>query len=297
MFLRCGYTGLMETQNQHPTPDHQDNALLWQAAAFGGLELLRANFVQFSFAPHAHEEFMIVVTEGGVALPRFWGAVQRVAAGDVFVLNPGEVHGGGPETGSTWRYRSFYPPAALMQRVARELTGVDRGVPQFAEQFVGDPATATMLRRAHLALEEPESALAYESHLMEALAGLVARHAVGNVAARRIDHKHRAVRLAKEYLETLPGENVSLDTLARVAGIGSYHLCRVFRNETGLSPHAYQVQVRVRLAKTLLARGLPISQVAAEAGFTDQAHLTRHFKRTFGVTPGRYLGAVSTSVS
>jgi AraC-like DNA-binding protein len=285
----------METQDQRPASDRQDNAQLWQAAAFGGLELLRASFVQFSFSPHAHEEFMIVVTEGGVALPRFWGAVQRVAAGDVFVLNPGEVHGGGPETGSTWRYRSFYPPAALMQRVAQELAGVDRGIPQFAERFVGDPTTSAMLRRAHLALEEPDSALAHESQLIEALAGLVARHAVGNVAAHRIGREHRAVRLAKEYLETLPGENVSLDTLARTAGIGPYHLCRVFRHGTGLSPHAYQVQVRVRLAKSLLAQGLPISQVAAEAGFTDQAHLTRHFKRTFGVTPGRYLGQVQSS--
>jgi transcriptional regulator GlxA family with amidase domain len=48
--------------------------------------------------------------------------------------------------------------------------------------------------------------------------------------------------------------------------------------------------VRVRLAKTLLAQGLPIAQAAVEAGFVDQAHLTKHFKRIFGVTPGRYTG-------
>jgi AraC-like DNA-binding protein len=282
----------METHKRLPPADRQDKAQLWQANAFGGVELLRANFVEFSFAPHAHEEFMIVVTEGGAARPRFWGAIQQIAAGDLFVLNPGEVHDGGPVTGSTWRYRSFYPPADLMRRVARDLTGVDRGLPQFAEKLVNDPATAAMLQRAHIALEAPDSTLAYESHLMEALVSLVARHAVDKVAAHRIGHEHRAVKLAKEYLETLPGENVSLDTLAHAAGIGPYHLCRVFRQETGLSPHAYQVLVRVRLAKTLLAQGHPISQAAAEAGFADQAHLTRHFKRMFGVTPGRYLGKV-----
>ena len=97
----------------------------------------------------------------------------------------------------------------------------------------------------------------------------------------------------------LPGENVSLDTLAHEAGIGPFHLCRVFRRDIGLSPHAYQVHVRMRLAKSLLMEGMPISHVAAESGFADQAHLTRHFKRMFGVTPGRYLGGVAlpTSVS
>lgn len=290
MFLRRGYTGLMDTHARPPAPDRQEQARLWQVAAFGGLDLLRANFVEFSFAPHAHEEFMIAVTEGGRARPRCWGVEQRIAAGDLFVLSPGEVHGGGAVAGATWRYRSFYPPAALMRRVVWELTGVDRGLPQFAERVFDDPATETLLRQAHLALEAPDSALAHESRLLEALVGLVARHALGNATARRIGHEHRSVKLAKDYLETLPTENVSLDTLAHAAGIGPYHLCRVFRQETGLSPHAYQVLVRVRLAKTLLAQGLPISRAAAEAGFADQAHFTRHFKRTFGVTPGRYLG-------
>jgi AraC-like DNA-binding protein len=68
-----------------------------------------------------------------------------------------------------------------------------------------------------------------------------------------------------------------------------FHLCRVFRKETGLSPHSYQTLVRVHLAKTLLAAGVAISQVAVDAGFYDQAHLTRYFKRIYGVTPGRYL--------
>jgi AraC-like DNA-binding protein len=280
----------MDAGARRHVANHQDSAQLWQADAFGGLELLRAQFSAFNFSPHAHEEFTIVVTEVGTALPRFWGAVQRVGAGDVFVLSPGEVHGGGPAEESIWRYRSFYAPAALMQRVVQELTGVDRGVPHFAEEVVNDPATSAMLRRAHRALEEQGSALARQAYLLEALAILAARHAVGKVSVQRIGREHRAVKLAKAYLEALPGENVSLETLARAAGIGPFHLCRVFRQETGLSPHAYHVLVRVRLAKALLMQGIPLAQVAVDAGFSDQAHLTRHFKRTFGVTPGRYAG-------
>ena len=61
------------------------------------------------------------------------------------------------------------------------------------------------------------------------------------------------------------------------------------REAVGMTPHAYQTQVRVRRAKSLLQAGLPITLAAAEAGFYDQAHLNRHFKRIVGLTPGRYV--------
>jgi hypothetical protein len=62
-----------------------------------------------------------------------------------------------------------------------------------------------------------------------------------------------------------------------------------------MTPHAYQLQIRVRRAKTLLLAGTPIAQAAGEAGFWDQAHLTRHFKRTIGVTPARYIAGLANS--
>jgi len=61
-----------------------------------------------------------------------------------------------------------------------------------------------------------------------------------------------------------------------------------FRGETGLPPHAYLNQLRVRLARRLLDRGVTPAEVAAAVGFADQAHLTRHFKRVVGVPPGSY---------
>jgi AraC-like DNA-binding protein len=67
-----------------------------------------------------------------------------------------------------------------------------------------------------------------------------------------------------------------------------FALLRAFRAETGLPPHAYLNQLRVRLARRLLDDGLAPAVVAAEAGFADQAHLTRHFKRVVGVPPGAY---------
>jgi AraC-like DNA-binding protein len=67
-----------------------------------------------------------------------------------------------------------------------------------------------------------------------------------------------------------------------------FALLRAFRAETGLPPHAYLNQLRVRLARQLLDAGLPPAQVAVDAGFADQPHLTRHFKRAVGVPPAAY---------
>ena len=72
---------------------------------------------------------------------------------------------------------------------------------------------------------------------------------------------------------------------------GPYALIRAFRAETGLPPHVYLNQLRVRQARRLLDRGVPPARAAAEAGFADQAHLTRHFKRIVGVPPGAYQRA------
>ncbi|WP_316043309.1 helix-turn-helix transcriptional regulator [Actinomadura sp. CNU-125] len=66
---------------------------------------------------------------------------------------------------------------------------------------------------------------------------------------------------------------------------------RAFREATGLPPHAYLNQARVRAACALLDEGLRPGEVAARTGFADQAHLTRHFKRTMGVPPGAYRAA------
>ncbi len=235
---------------------------------------------------------MIALTEEGPALPHYRGSDHLHGAQDILVLNPGEVHGGGPAQGAIWRYRAFYLPSVLLQRVAQEVFGIDRGLPQFAEDVISDPFVREMLLQAHAALGESSSIMERESRLLDALASLVVRHSVNKQPPHRIGTEHLAVKRAIEFLEITPNENISLEQLAQEVGLSPFHLCRVFHQATGLSPHAYQTLLRVRLAKTLLAKGHQISQVAVDAGFFDQAHLTRHFKRIFGVSPGKYIGNV-----
>jgi AraC-like DNA-binding protein len=263
---------------------------MWRAEDLGGVELLRATLSEFAFSPHAHEEFFIALTEAGLATPTYRGDRHVIGPGDLIVLNPEEVHAGGPPPELSWTYRALYLRADLMLEIAAEFSADKSTVPTFGRDVVRDRDVVARLRRFHRLAESPRSSvLEREACLAEALVMLAGRHAAPAHAPRSPGRERGAVRLSRQYLEEHAEENVSLHALARSAGLSAFHLCRVFREAVGMTPHAYQTQVRVRRAKSLLRAGLPITLAAAEAGFYDQAHLTRHFKRIVGLTPGRYV--------
>lgn len=84
-------------------------------------------------------------------------------------------------------------------------------------------------------------------------------------------------------------ENLSLTTLAREAGLSPFHFVRVFKQTTGQTPHRYLLERRLERARELLLqRSRSLAEVAIATGFCDQSHLTLHFKRAFGLTPGEF---------
>jgi AraC-like DNA-binding protein len=106
--------------------------------------------------------------------------------------------------------------------------------------------------------------------------------------APRAHGTHPAVTAAQDYLRRRVHETVTLDELASISRMSRFHLARAFAARVGLPPHAYQTRLRVERAMELLRAGLRPGEVANLTGFADQSHLTRHFRRIMGVTPGEY---------
>jgi AraC-like DNA-binding protein len=272
-------------------------ARLWRAPDLGGLELFRATLREFSFRPHAHAEYFIALTEAGLVTPSYRGARHVLGPGDLLVLNPEEAHAGGPPADRSWTYRALYPSRGLLHEITAEFPS-GTPVPEFGPAAVRDPEVAALLRRFHRLTESPgTSRLDRETCLARALVLLAGRHARRPAEPRPAGREPGAVRRAREYLAEHAADNVTLPELAGQAGLSAFHLCRVFHQSVGMPPHAYQTQLRVRRAKSLLCAGLPIASAAVAAGFYDQAHLTRHFKRIVGVPPGRYLAERAPSAS
>jgi AraC-like DNA-binding protein len=97
---------------------------------------------------------------------------------------------------------------------------------------------------------------------------------------------------ARDFLRANAAEHVALDDLAKVAFLSKFHLLRSFHHALGLTPHEYQMQLRLARARRLLAEGSSLSRVTYDAGFADQSHLTRRFTAFYGLTPARFARQV-----
>ncbi len=98
-----------------------------------------------------------------------------------------------------------------------------------------------------------------------------------------------AMRRVREHVEAHLSESMDLTELAAVAGLSVYHFAREFKHSAGITPHYYLVRRRVERAQDMLARtDLSLSEIAFAVGFSDQSHLTRHFRHMLGTTPREF---------
>ena len=103
----------------------------------------------------------------------------------------------------------------------------------------------------------------------------------------------RSLAECRAYLAAYADENVLSSDLEKITGLDRFTLARQFRSLYGTSPHRYLLQRRLSNTRSLIAAGETLAAAAASAGFADQSHMTRHFSKTYGMTPGRFQRLVN----
>jgi AraC-like DNA-binding protein len=231
----------------------------------------------------------VAVVERGAARFELDATQQRATQGELFVLEPEAVHTGMAAVPEGWAYKVLY----IEPEIVHEWDERDSSPPRAARWVVfRDVALRAALERAHAALAtERAGGLAVEEAVLGAVAALRPHLKPGPPDRRREQAEHDAVRRARAHLRERWDQRVTLAELATHAGLSRFELVRRFRDQNGVTPHAYQVNLRVDEARRRLAAGHPPAAVAADCGFADQPHLSRVFKRAVGVSPARYARA------
>lgn len=248
-----------------------------------GIERIEARFRGNGFSPHRHDTYAIGVTLSGVQTFHYRGAMRASLPGNVIVLHPDEVHDGAAGTDDGLRYRMLYlPPERLMEASGK------RGLPFVADPVMADDDFRLCLAEALQDLATEPGDLILDDLIVRFAANLW-RHADAPDSGKPGAIARSAVLLCRDYLTDNLSRTVSSEELEGVTGLDRYTLARQFRRLLGTSPHRYLVMRRLDRAKTLLACGGGLAEAAFAAGFADQSHFTRHFKKAFGMTPGRWV--------
>ncbi len=281
------------------------------------VEVLRTTYQSQTFARHSHDTYTLGLVLGGAGT--FWcrGTERFARKGDVVVIPPGEVHTGSVSSGvDSLSYLAVYLPVGVAALHA-EAAGARGGKPpefgslvlrdsvvrrayQGLDQAIG---SAEGFRRAHgqghadAAADFDEEAA--QEAMCVAITELIGRHgerrSLIGTAGRGLRREPRIVSLVREVLEDsyAKSDETTLQVLAQRAGVTPFRVIRAFREATGLAPHQYLIQVRVERARQFLADGAVPSLAALMTGFADQSHLTYHFKKHLGITPGNYQRCVA----
>lgn len=268
-----------------------ETARFFRAAPGMAVECLAARFHTYAYAPHTHDEYVIGTVVAG--RERFSIGIDRGDAGpgDLFLIEPGTVHDGAPGPGG-YAYRIAYPGPDVLAAIAGDVTERAMPAPRFAAFLVDDPVLAARLAHVHRVAEAEGEGLATDEGLFTVLATIMARHGgdprlVAGMA-RPAGQEAGAIVLVTDFLDAHYADAPDLATLSRVAGLPRARLIRAMKRHTGLTPHAWLNDRRVRAARGLLAAGNAPAGVAVACGFCDQSHLNRAFKARVGITPGAY---------
>lgn len=260
----------------------------FRPGALEGVTLMNAHFIEHAFERHSHETYSIGVTLSGVQTFHCGGTLHASLPGDVIVFNPDQAHDGQRGTQAGFGYAMLYVAPQVIEDCRDRAAGVDAAL-HFAAPVVRERAMGVALLHAIRAVGQEQESLRAQELTRDALTRLLQRH--GERVVRDAARPAGAARLARvrDYLCEHYGQDITVDALAREAGLSRVHLTRAFTRQFGVPPHLYLNAVRIHRAQEAMRRGNSLAQVAVDCGFADQSHFSRRFKGSVGLAPGAWL--------
>ncbi|MBB4301185.1 AraC-like DNA-binding protein [Rhodobium orientis] len=256
----------------------QDIGTIRPLAASEGVQVFEASALRYAFAPHRHDAYVVGITTHGVQSFRYRREARASLPGQAFVIHPDEQHDGHPGTEAGYGYRTAYLAPDL---IAEALGG--RSLPFVGDVISGDAGLLAALRELFAVADPAADDLGVVSSVTR-LADVFARMA--GASAGKCAQDWPAMRRIRDHLLAEWRDGVSMAALETEHGLDRFAISRGFRRHFGVSPHRFLVLRRLERAQRDIRAGASLADAALGSGFADQAHMTRQFRRAFGVTPG-----------
>ena len=259
--------------------------------AFDRMEMLETKVVGTRFPVHFHETFVIQLIRSGVD----WCCVNDLVAsqGEVFLHFPNAAHTGGTVQDGSLEYQAIYPSRKLFE----DLTGVSSSILGTGSWSIGPSArvcrsVGKLFSDLNSDLNSDSSETRLRRKMKEVFLLILAET---NTGQSEVEHDSQSIDekldLAKDFLINNAAIDVSIEELSEHCDISKFHLIRTFKVRFGITPRQFLISQRVSLAKRLMIAGLPLAQAALSAGFNDQSHLARCFKKLTNFSPGQFRSA------
>lgn len=253
-----------------------------------GVQALHAHFNKHQYERHAHDYFAIGTIDAGAPVVSVEKNSFLAPPGSAMIINPGESHEGKPYDGHGYIFSMLYIEPWVIYDLSREHEIDTPATLTLTNSIATDPDIVAALRQLHRALFNEADTLERETCIIDAFTPLMQRHSTCRATSLEITNEPRIARVRDMIHESF-STHITTSDLAAAAGLSRVRLNQLFRAAYGLPLHAYLNSVRLEAAKELLRSGLPAVEVAASVGLSDQSHLIRRFKGSFGITPAQYV--------
>jgi AraC-like DNA-binding protein len=282
---RVLYNCCMGPEGEHDAADR----VKFGACRLAGAALMHARFTRHAFERHSHDAYSIALTTEGIQTFRCGSARYASAPGELVLFNPDQDHDGAGGTAEGFGYSILYLPSCFVEGSSDRAAGMNPSL-AFRSPHVRDAPMAARFAGLVGALSQSGETMRAEETAAAFICALLHRHGETPRISRQPDDPGPArLALARDYIHCYFGQDITVSSLASLAGLSRVHLTRAFTRAFHTTPHVYLNTVRIRRAQDLMRAGMSLSSVALECGFADQSHFSRRFKGSVGVPPGQWL--------
>lgn len=236
------------------------------------------------FSKHFHDTYTIGLTHDGLFKSIHTNHTALAYKYSTRIINPGEVHCGDSKS---WQYTNFYPSVELVSQVYEQMYGFYT-MPIFQKHIIEDEVLYKMLVDFFHAVYTQEDELSVESRLIGTLSYMIKHYAVASKEVFTCKN-HTATSRVLDFIHHNLEREISLEEMSQQSGLSKYHFLRLFAETLGVTPHQYIIAQRIQKAKQFVLEGETLSLAGVRAGFSDQSHFIRSFRKIYGYSPKTLL--------